>query len=134
MTTEPSKGGPPEASFRRLDDLAALVQDNVVIVLHDVERTTQLRPVVTVDAYDGVVRIAYGDNFKTPSVHAHTKPAPLAETADYLQDHVVEDLWAAWPVCSTHDKGAYAEVHDGAAVRWCRFGGHVVARVGALGK
>ena len=40
------------------------------------------------------MKISYDRNYKTPSVFATSNPEALAETADYLQDHVIEDMWA----------------------------------------
>jgi hypothetical protein len=109
-----------------------LTRENVDFVRVDVERTTTLRPGITVDDYRGVVRITYDSSYTTPSLSAWQNPEALAETADYLQDHVVDDLRRPWPVCLAHDKGVYAEVHDGRALWWCRYGGHPVAQVGHL--
>jgi hypothetical protein len=127
------EGTPDRWPVWDIGDHLELATDNVEVVLADVRRTTGFQPNVTVDSYMSVVRIAYGRNYTTPSVHADSNPEALAETADYLQDHVVEDLWSPWPVCPVHDVGVYSEVHDGAAVWWCRSGSHLVAPVGQLG-
>lgn len=126
------EGDPADWPVKDISDQVNLAQENVEVVLGDVERTTGLRPEVTIDSYMSVVRIAYSRNYSTPSVHATSNPEALAETADYLQDHVAEDLWSPWPVCPVHDVGAYSEVHDGAAVWWCRSASHLVAPVGQL--
>jgi hypothetical protein len=59
----------------------------------------------------------------------------LAEVADEAQDAVMETIWAAWPVCPSHTIGAHPEVHDGAAVWWCKGAdGHAVATIGEWGR
>jgi hypothetical protein len=115
---------------RDISDQLELARENVEVVLADLHRTTGIQPNVTVDSYVSAVRIAYGTSYTTPSVQTDSNPHALAETADYLQDHVTEDLWSPWPVCPVHDVGVYAKVHDGAAVWWCRSKSHVVATVG----
>lgn len=127
------EGEPDDWPVPGIGDQLELVKANVETVLRDVERTTDLRPNVTVDSYMSIVMIAYGRSSTTPSVLAIANPEALAETADYLQDHIVEDLWSPWPVCPLHDVGVYSEVRDGTAVWWCRVGAHLVAPVGLLG-
>jgi ABC-type branched-subunit amino acid transport system substrate-binding protein len=57
----------------------------------------------------------------------------LASVADDVQDAVMHSIWGAWPTCPVHRLGVHADLHDGAAVWWCRSGGgHVVAPVGQL--
>jgi len=62
------------------------------------------------------------------------QPEAFAEVADYFQEQLDQHrlLGSIWPVCSEHDVGLHAEVHDGQAVWWCRLGDHAVATVGAL--
>jgi hypothetical protein len=127
------EGDPDNWPVKDLKDQVKLAEDNVKIVLSDVDRSIGLRPRVTVDTYRTAVRIAYDDSYTTPSVFAESNPQALAETADYLQKHVAEDIWSPWPVCPIHDVGVHAEVRDHAAVWWCRFGTHLVAPVGMLG-
>lgn len=127
------EGEPGTWPVKDIGDLVGLVRENVQVVLGDVERTTGLHASVTVDTYMNSVRISYGSSYTTPSVLAASNPDALAETADYLQSHVVEDIWSAWPLCPIHDKGLYAEVRAGVAVWWCRFAAHRVAAVGSLG-
>jgi hypothetical protein len=123
-----------EPDDRSISEQVEQAKQNVGVVMLDIARTTRLRPEIHVDAFEGaVVRITYGSGFKTPSVFASHNPEALAESADYLQEHVSEDLWSPWPTCGVHDKGVYAEVHDGVAVWWCRFGNHLLAEVGRLG-
>jgi hypothetical protein len=117
-----------------ISDQVKLARENVDVVLTDIHRTTDVRPEVLVDSFRSVVRIAYGSGFTTPSVRATANPQALVETADYLKDQVVEDVWSPWPVCPLHEiGGVQAEVHDGVAVWWCRFADHLVAEVGQLG-
>jgi hypothetical protein len=57
----------------------------------------------------------------------------LARVADATQEVIMEVIWAAWPVCSTHDRGLRAELEHKAAVWRCTSAGtHTVARVGHL--
>jgi hypothetical protein len=55
----------------------------------------------------------------------------LVAVADEAQDSVMETPWEAWPVCPSHQLGAHAQEHEGAAVWWCNGdGGHVIAAIG----
>jgi hypothetical protein len=57
--------------------------------------------------------------------------AALTAVADDAQGAIMESSWQAWPVCPQHALGTHAEVHDGAAVWWCKAdGGHVAAAIG----
>ena len=121
---------------QELEHLLELAKKNVAVVLADVERSTALRPSVTVDAYMGVVRIAYNESSTTPSVSAPGNPKALAETADYLQQHVAEDAGAhgqgsIWPVCPTHSRMLRTVVETDRAVWKCP-GGHVASEIGQL--
>jgi hypothetical protein len=129
------EGDPVEWPVKDISDQLRLAEGNVAVVLTDIQRTTDLRPRVTVDAYRSVVRIAYDSGWTTPSVRATSNPEALIETADYLKDLIVEDEgWSPWPLCPLHEiGGVQAEVRDGLAVWWCNFGHHLVARVGQLG-
>ncbi|XVU28444.1 hypothetical protein ACQPZJ_15770 [Actinoplanes sp. CA-054009] len=54
----------------------------------------------------------------------------LVAVAEDTQDAVMHSLWAAWPVCPTHQLGVHAREHDDAAVWWCAAAaGHVVAAI-----
>lgn len=129
------EGDPGEWPVKDIGDQLALAQANVAVVLADIERTTELRPRVTIDAYRSVVRIAYDNGWTTPSVRATSNPDALIETADYLKELIVEDEgWLPWPLCPDHEIGGVkAEVHDGTVVWWCTFVDHLVAPVGHLG-
>jgi hypothetical protein len=61
-------------------------------------------------------------------------PEATREIADYLQGEIMEDsaVWAAWPTCPEHHNGLHAQVHDDAAVWYCRTGNHAVAAIGHL--
>ncbi len=129
------EGQPSDWPVKDISDQLKLAEANVEVVLADVQRTTDLRPRVTVDAYRSVARIAYANGWTTPSVRATSNPEALIETAEYLKDLVVEDEgWTPWPLCPVHEIGGVeAEAHDGAVVWWCSFGNHLVAPVGQLG-
>ncbi|MFI6455668.1 hypothetical protein ACIBF6_29395 [Streptosporangium amethystogenes] len=59
--------------------------------------------------------------------------AGLARIADATQEVIMEVIWRAWPVCSTHDRGLRAEMKDEIAVWRCTAAGtHIVAPVGEL--
>jgi hypothetical protein len=52
--------------------------------------------------------------------------------ADDVQEIVMEEWWAAWPVCPVHDRGLHPERAGDMAVWRCRVGEHVVAPIGSL--
>lgn len=54
----------------------------------------------------------------------------LSQVADNAQGAVMHSINGVWPVCPAHSMGVHAEVHDGAAVWWCRSSGHVVTAIG----
>jgi hypothetical protein len=55
----------------------------------------------------------------------------LLAVADDAQDALMEELWAAWPVCPVHRLGVHARHHGKSAVWWCAGdGGHPVAAIG----
>ena len=114
-------------------DQVQLATEDVKIVLADLARTTNLQPDVVVDDYEGGVRVSFNGSYTAPSVWEWENPDALAEVADYLQEHVVEELHTAWPTCPEHGFGLHAEVHGQTAVWWCRYRNHTVARVGHLG-
>jgi hypothetical protein len=114
-------------------DQIQISEANVAVVLQDIENTSALRPDIVVDDYEGGVRVAFDGSYALPSVTAWENPEALAEVADYLQERVMEKLWAVWPTCPRHGFGVFAQVHGGVAMWWCRFGQHGVAAVGLLG-
>ena len=61
-------------------------------------------------------------------------PDARCEIADYLQGAIMEDsaVLSGWPTCPTHWNGLYAQVHEDAAVWYCRTGNHPVAAIGQL--
>lgn len=120
----------------RLDELA---RASAAKVLADVERTTVLRPLITIEVDGGTVRIEYRSSggsggYQTPSMSAIDPVEALAEVADYLQEFVTEDLGAVWPTCTEHDAGLHPEVRDDDAVWWCLVGQHLVGAVGSLSR
>jgi hypothetical protein len=115
-----------------LPDVIALAQDAVRPVIDDLTRTTPLRPEIRVDTFKGGLRISYNGDYCTGGMYLTELPEAVAEVGDYLQEYIMEDLMMVWPVCGVHSVGAHSEVHDGAAVWWCRTGSHAVAAVGSL--
>lgn len=91
-----------------------------------------IRPFYDDDDYELLV-VSYRGSFLTPVMDSLRYPESTAEVADNLQDHIVEEIHAAWPVCPAHDRGLYAQVDRGDAVWYCRSGGHAVSKIGELG-
>jgi len=61
----------------------------------------------------------------------HNPAENLVLVADELQDAVTDSIYAAWPVCPNHQRGAHPRVADDRAVWWCTGGqGHVIALIG----
>jgi hypothetical protein len=129
------RGDPDDWPVRDISDQVKLAKENVAVVLSDLHRMTDLRPNTTVDSFGSMVRIEYdGSGWTTPSVRAKMNPEALVETAEYLKEQVVDEEREPWPVCPVHEiGGVQPQVHDGVAVWWCIFGGHLVAEVGKLG-
>jgi hypothetical protein len=128
------EGDPASWPVKDIRGQVKLAKENVELVLADVRRTTDIEPVVVVDAYRSVVRIAWW-GCTTPSVRARSNPEALVETADYLKDQIVEEEgWSPSPVCPIHGiGGVQPKVRDGVAIWWCSFGDHLLADVGRLG-
>jgi hypothetical protein len=101
----------------------------------DLGASTSLRPPPFEYRMDGgEVRVAYWGRHATVTITAMSAPHVVAEVADFMQDEIVEDLHAAWPVCPDHQLGTYAEIVDERAVWFCRKHQHVVAAIGQLGR
>jgi hypothetical protein len=105
-------------------------EEGVALVVADLHRTTDWRPTIVVDTYDGGVRISVDNGYQTPSSSHTDRVSARAEVGEYIQDQL--DSRGCWPVCSEHDAGLHAEVRDGAAVWRCRLGKHTVAAIGQL--
>lgn len=56
----------------------------------------------------------------------------VCDIADIVQDEVIEDVGAVWPICPTRDGGLAPELVDGMASWVCPTGGHVAAVIGRL--
>jgi hypothetical protein len=115
-----------------------LARQAVDMVEADVRRTAgigEMRFDVGLKEIDDDVNlvISYGGSFQTPVMFSLRHPESTVEVADNLQDHVVELLHRAWPVCGAHDRGLYAQVDGSDAVWYCRSGNHRVSRIGELG-
>jgi len=111
----------------------ALAKVAVAAALHDLQISSSLRPLATVEDHDGSgVRICIDGGYIAPSMWALDKPEAFAEVAGYFQEQFDQSGAGAWPVCDRHDLGLHAEVRDGVAVCWCRKFQHSVAVVGSL--
>ena len=116
-----------------LADQVTLANEAVAAVLNDLDRTSSFRPQVVVDDYEGNgVRIWIDHGYIAPSMWAVDRPEAIAEVAEYFQDQLDQTV-GCWPQCAEHDARLDAQVHDEAAVWWCRVGGHAVALIGELG-
>ena len=80
----------------------------------------------------GAFRLAHFSHFATSPVMGIDREDVIVEVADFMQDEVIEDLHSPWPVCPDHDTGTYAQVVEGKAAWYCRFGSHAVAAIGQL--
>ena len=105
----------------------------VQVVLTDLHRTTDRRPIVTVDSYSDGLRLTVGMDYVGPSIDRDlTEPEMVQEVADYLQDQVMRDHVTVWPTCPRHNIGLHPDLVDGVATWCCRYGGHQVATIGEL--
>ena len=109
----------------------ALANDAAAAVSADIKRTTSYEPRVVVEVRDDVLCIVVNDCYSAPSMWSVELSDALAEVGDYFQEQLEDEL-GCWPECKAHDAGLHAEVHDGAAVWWCRRGHHAVALIGEL--
>jgi hypothetical protein len=83
---------------------------------------------------DGAVRVAYWGRYASITIMAMSAPHVAAEIADFMQEQIIEDLHAAWPMCPAHQLGSYTEIVDGRAVWYCRKHQHIVAAIGQLAR
>jgi hypothetical protein len=110
-----------------------LARRGIELLLADVRRTTDLpNPKVKLRREDGMLIASYKGSYNAPALRSMTAPEAICEIAENLRDHIIEDLWAAWPLCPAHQVGLYAEPIDGRAEWYCRAGQHSVAPVGEL--
>ena len=109
-----------------------LAGEAVRLVLRDAASTSDFDGDVRVDVEGGAIRISVDGSYTTPSMMEFERAAAIAEVADYLQEHISEALWRAWPVCGSHDLGLRATARDGEPVWWCETGNHVVGAIGGL--
>jgi hypothetical protein len=109
-----------------------LARDAVRLVLSDAAATSDFGGDVVVDVEGRAIRISVDGSFTTASMMEFERAAAIAEVADYLQEHISEALWRAWPVCRSHDLGLRATARDGEPVWWCETGSHVVGTIGGL--
>jgi hypothetical protein len=112
-----------------------LARAAVELVGADIRASTNLQPPpfeYRID--DGGVRVAYWGRYATSAISAMTVPHLVVEVADFMQEEIVEDRHAAWPVCPAHQLGTYSEIVDGRAVWYCRKHQHIVAAIGQLAR
>ncbi|TYB60696.1 hypothetical protein FXF51_31320 [Nonomuraea sp. PA05] len=75
---------------------------------------------------------AYHGNGIPPTAGADAQGA-LARVADATQEVIMELIWKAWPVCTTHDRGLRVRLEGELVVWTCTGDGtHTVAPVGEL--
>ena len=67
------------------------------------------------------IAISYNHASRTGVPWRFASPSILVSVADVVRDHVVEDLWRAWPLCPHHGFALYPEVPRKVAVWGCRF-------------
>jgi len=113
-----------------------LVENAVIVVLSDVQRTTTLRPRVEVftprmNAVDEIA-VSYDRAYQTGIDWPPDEIGVLVTLTDYLRDFVVEDAWQAWPLCPHHGLALYPENYKDQAVWTCRKHDHTVAPIGDL--
>jgi hypothetical protein len=131
-----SNGGPlsvEELNAAWQERERSLVVRGAALVAADLRRTTALDPrieVATVD--DGIVAVTYNESYQTPATFAIREPESICDVADNLRDHVVDDLWAVWPVCPKDGLGLDPRPINGRAVWHCRVGDHIVSEIGQL--
>jgi hypothetical protein len=114
-----------------------LARQAVEIVRADIHRTTTLRPrieVTDVENWMFLLYLATDGSSSHSSLHVPSDDMAdvLTAVADHVQDDVMEDLHASWPVCADRQFGAHAHTYRGVATWWCQHPGHVVSAVGSL--
>lgn len=110
-----------------------LARRAIDLFLADVRRTTDLpNPKVKLRLEEGIVIASYKGSYNAPALRSMTVPEAICEVTENLRDHIIEDLWQAWPLCPEHQVGLYAEPREGRAQWYCRAGQHSVAPVGEL--
>lgn len=104
-------------------------------VLDDLHRTSDLRPEVIVDGYEGsAVRMAVNGIFTVPSITAEPMDdqRALIDAAEYLQGEIADSYYRVWPLCATHEVDMQPKLHERRAWWWCAAGDHGVAGIGEL--
>ena len=87
---------------------------------------------VLLDERENVVAgVGAGDD--PPTTRAEVEEA-LATIADYLQEHVIDELFRAWPKCPDHEHPLSSAVVDGKAVWRCPAEVARVWPIGSLGR
>jgi hypothetical protein len=110
-----------------------LARRAIELLLADVQRTTELpNPKVKLRLDDGILIASYKGSYNAPVLRSIRAPEAICEVTENLRDHIIEDLWAAWPLCPAHQVGLYAEPINGRAEWYCRAGQHSVDAVGEL--
>jgi hypothetical protein len=111
-----------------------LCQEAVALASQDIAATTSIEPTIeVVDDDDVGVYVAYRGAFTSGQFSFDSPEEASQQVADYLQEHVSEDLGGAWPTCQTHDRGLHAVLQHGEPVWRCSGGGgHAAGAIGCL--
>jgi hypothetical protein len=131
------KHGPiPTPALRQawIDRKMSLTGTGTELLRADLERTTNLRPVIDVWWSDetGTPVASYNGSYSTPPLFSIRAPEGICEVADNLRDHVMDDLWTVWPVCPDDGFGLDPRPVEGRASWYCRRGNHTVGPIGEL--
>jgi len=121
-----------EVHRRYQADQVAAAEEAVRLVMRDAAVTANAAANVVVDTDGNCIRISYNGSYTTPSMFEIDRASAIAEVGDYLQEHISESLWRAWPVCPDHDLGLRARVRHGEPVWWCESGQHAAGSIGGL--
>jgi hypothetical protein len=118
----------------RDERLLSLARTAVDLLVADIRHTTDLQtPKFKIRLEEGTVIVSYKGSYNAPALRSLRPPEAICEVVENVRDHIMDDLWAAWPLCPVHQVGLYAEPIDGRAAWYCRLGQHSVAPVGELG-
>lgn len=103
------------------------------LVAADIRATTNISsPNIVVRRVGRLLIVSYDGNYRTPTMFSMRAPESICEVAENLRDHVMDEVWTAWPACPTHGRGLSARPIDNIASWVCPSGDHVVARIGHL--
>lgn len=87
---------------------------------------------LALDYGDGeLVEVEFEGSYQGSALMGVDPAEVLLQVADKVQVQVMGNR-EPWPTCDPHDAGVHAELREGRAVWWCRWGDHLVAEVGKL--